>query len=89
MEVLKQAKELRKLWGGFWPARVLLTANNFGVFDYLKSPKAAAEIAKILKTDGRATEILLDALTGLGLLKKSGNKNKYKNTPTANRFPSV
>ncbi|MEW6740004.1 MAG: methyltransferase [Nitrospirota bacterium] len=84
MEVLKQAKELRKLWGGFWSARVLLTANNFGVFDYLKSPKTAIEIAKLLKTDSRATEILLDALAGLGLLKKSGNK--YKNTPTANRF---
>jgi len=84
MEVLKQAKELRKLWGGFWPARVLLTANNFGIFDYLKSPKTAIEIAKSLKTDSRATEILLDALTGLGLLKKSGNK--YKNTLTANRF---
>lgn len=84
MEALKQVKELRKLWGGFWSARVLLTANNFRIFDYLKSPKTAAEIAKIPKTDRRATEILLDALTGLGLLKKSGNK--YKNASTANIF---
>jgi hypothetical protein len=82
MELLKQAKELRKLWEGFWPARVLLTANNFRIFDYLKSPRTAIEIAKALKTNNRATEILMDALTGLGLLKKSGNK--YKNTPTAN-----
>lgn len=84
MDLQTEAKELRKLWGGFWPARVLLTANNFDVFDYLKSPKTVIEIAKALKTDIRATEILLDALTGLGLLKKSGTK--YKNTSTANRF---
>jgi len=38
MYLPKEAKEFRKLWGGFWPARVLLTANNFDVFDYLKSP---------------------------------------------------
>ncbi|HAK87883.1 MAG: hypothetical protein A2X55_05180 [Nitrospirae bacterium GWB2_47_37] len=84
MNLQEEAKELRRLWGGFWSARVLLTANNFGVFDYLKSPKTAGEIAKILKTDNRATEILLDALTGLGLLKKS--VTKYKNSSTANRF---
>ncbi|MBI5212896.1 MAG: methyltransferase domain-containing protein [Nitrospirae bacterium] len=84
MNLQKEAKELRKLWGGFWSARVLLTANNFDAFDYLKSPKTAGEIAKILETDNRATEIVLDALTGLGLLKKSGTK--YKNSSTANRF---
>lgn len=84
MDILKQAKELRKLWGGFWSARVLLTANNFRMFDHLKSPKTAVEIAKTLNTDRRATEILLDALTGIGLLKKLGDR--YKNTSTANRF---
>lgn len=84
MDILNQSKELRKLWGGFWSARVLLTANNYGVFDYLKSPKTAREIARSLKTDNRATEILLDALTGLGLLKKYNNK--YKNSDISNRF---
>lgn len=84
MKLLTEAKELRKLWGGFWSSRVLLTANNLGIFDHLKSPKTAAEAAKIMETDRRATEILLDALTGLGLLKKSGNR--YKNSVTANRF---
>ncbi len=84
MQIQKEAKELRKLWGGFWSARVLLTANNFRVFDYLKSPKTSAQVAGILKADKRAIEILLDALTGLGLLKKSANK--YRNNALATRF---
>ncbi|HEX8949375.1 MAG TPA: methyltransferase [Dissulfurispiraceae bacterium] len=84
MQALAEVKELRKLWGGFWSSRVLLTANNFRVFDHLKAPAAAIEIARKLKIDRRAAEILLDALTGLGLLKKSAGK--YRNTPASNRF---
>lgn len=82
--ILDEVKELRRLWGGFWSSRVLLTANNFRVFDYLKSPKTADEIAEVLMTDIRATERLFDALTGLGLLKKRGSR--YKNTSMSNRF---
>lgn len=84
MKPLERAKELRRLWNGFWQSRVLLTANNLGVFDYLKSRKTASEIAKTLKLDKRATEILLDALTGLGLLKKSSNR--YKNSSISDKF---
>lgn len=82
--IVEQAKELRKIWGGFWSARVILTANNYGVFERLKSPKTAHEVAGILGTDRRATEILLDALTGLGLLKK--NAALYRNTAMAGRL---
>ena len=84
MNIQDEVKELRKLWGGYWQARVLLTANNLRIFDYLKTSKNAAEIAGLIKTDPRATEILLDAVAGLGLLKKS--KNTYRNSPTANRL---
>lgn len=82
--IVEQSKEFRKLWGGFQASRVLMTANNFRVFDHLKSPRTAYEIAGILNTSARATARLLDALTGLGLLKKSAGR--YKNTPTAGRF---
>jgi hypothetical protein len=82
--ILDEAKELRRLWGGFWSSRVILTANNYRVFEHLKSPKTAGELAGILRTDRRATEILLDALTGLGLLKKSSAR--YRNTALPNRF---
>ena len=76
--------ELRMLWGNYWSSRVLLTANNLGVFEHLKSPRTSEDIASTLKTDLRATEILLDALSGLGLLKKASNK--YRNSTKANRF---
>ena len=84
VDILEQSKELRKIWGGFQGARVLLTANNYRVFDYLKKQKAAAGLAKDIGADKRATEILLDALTGLGLLKKQ--KDQYKNSSLASQF---
>ncbi len=76
--------QLRILWGNYWSSRVLITANNFKVFDYLKSPRTSDDIASTLKTDSRAMEILLDALAGLGLLKKAAGK--YRNNAISNRF---
>ena len=84
MNIQDEVKELRKLWGSYWQARVLLTANNLRIFDHLQTLKSASEIAVLTGTDTRATEILLDAVAGLGLLKKS--KYKYRNSPTANRL---
>jgi 2-polyprenyl-3-methyl-5-hydroxy-6-metoxy-1,4-benzoquinol methylase len=84
MSVLEEEGELRRLWGGFWASRVLLTANNYRIFDYLIKPQSANAIAKKVKTNLRATEILLDAITGIGLLKK--NRGKYSNAPIAAKF---
>ncbi|HDZ61776.1 MAG TPA: methyltransferase domain-containing protein [Nitrospirae bacterium] len=83
-KISEQAKQLRQLWGGFQSSRVLLTANNFRVFDYLEKYQSSGSLAKTLHTDDRATEILLDALTGVGLLIK--RKNKYRNSATASYF---
>lgn len=77
------AKELRKLWSAFQSSRVLLTANNLGVFDHLKRSQSPEALARTLGTDRRATAILLDALVSLGLLKKQSGK--YKNAPISNR----
>ncbi|UCD34290.1 MAG: hypothetical protein JSU90_08280, partial [Nitrospiraceae bacterium] len=82
--ISEQAREIRKIWSMYQSSRVLLTANNFRLFDYLEKPVSAAGIAKKLKTDRRATEILLDALTGMGLLKKG--KVGYRNSAMASRF---
>jgi ubiquinone/menaquinone biosynthesis C-methylase UbiE len=76
---------LRKLYLGFVPARVILTANNLGIFDSLTKASSATEIAVKLKIDPRSAEILLDALTGIGLLRKS-MAGKYKNAPVSNRY---
>jgi ubiquinone/menaquinone biosynthesis C-methylase UbiE len=84
MNILDETKALRDMWRGFWSARVLLTANNLRIFDHLTKPKSAAATAKRIGADTRGTEILLDALTGLGLLKKS--KDAYRNSVTANRL---
>jgi 2-polyprenyl-3-methyl-5-hydroxy-6-metoxy-1,4-benzoquinol methylase len=80
----KQVKTLREIWSGFRSARVLMTANNYKVFDHLTKPQSARAISRRLKTEFRATGILLDALTGLGLLKKSADE--YTNTSVSNRF---
>ncbi len=82
--LLEQAKEIRKVWSAYQSSRVLITANNYRVFDYLEKPKKAATLAGELKTDQRATEIFLDALTSIQLLKKK--KDTYINSPVASRF---
>lgn len=81
---LEEVKDLRKVYFGFRQARVLITANNYRVFDHLTAPLSAKAISKKLDIDFRASEILLDVLTGLGLLRKQ--RNTYKNTPISSKF---
>jgi ubiquinone/menaquinone biosynthesis C-methylase UbiE len=76
---------LRKLYLGFVSSRVILTANNLRIFENLKKASSAAEIAEKLNIDPRATEIVLDALTGIGLVSKS-RTGRYRNTPESNRY---
>lgn len=77
--------ELRRDYMGFMTSRVILTANNLGLFDRLKRASGAAEVATGLKADKRALEILLDALTGIGLVIK-GRDGRYRNAPVSNRY---
>ncbi len=84
MGIQKEVRELRSLWNGFQASRVILTANNFGIFDLLQKPGTAEEIAGLIKADQRGTGILLDALTGLGLLRKRAGR--YGNSNAAKRF---
>ena len=82
--IAKQAQEFAKLWGGFRAARVLLTANNYNIFEHLKIFRTAGQVADILDTNFRATEILLDAVASLGLLAKQGKR--YRITASAKQF---
>ncbi len=82
--ILEQSQQLKKLWGGYQSARVLMTANNYRVFDCLQKQKTANALAKDIGADVRATEILLDALAGMGLLIKQ--KDRYKNSSQSSRF---
>ena len=77
--IIQQLRGFMRLAGGFRASRVILTANNFAVFEHLTTPKTAAALCRKIKTDPRATEILLDAVTALGLLKKTGRQiSKYR-----------
>jgi SAM-dependent methyltransferase len=80
----REIKEFTRLWGGFRASRVILTANSLRVFENIGKGRTAGDLAKALGTDPRATEILLDAVAALGLLKKSGTT--YRLTPAAKRF---
>jgi ubiquinone/menaquinone biosynthesis C-methylase UbiE len=80
----EQSRHIKKIWSNFQSSRVLITANNYRVFDYLAGQRTAGKIAAALGTDRRATELLLDALAGLDLLKKQNNT--YRNTVMASRF---
>ncbi len=82
--IREQAKEIRRLSGGFQSSRVLITANNYRVFDFLEKEQTSRVLANKIKTDQRATEILLDALTGMELLNKKNGK--YINRPIASRL---
>ncbi len=84
MEADAGIRNLRKLWSGFWASRALLTANNFGVFDHLQTERTADEVAALIEADPRGTEILLNALAGLGLLRK--RSGKFRNSIDADRY---
>jgi 2-polyprenyl-3-methyl-5-hydroxy-6-metoxy-1,4-benzoquinol methylase len=81
---VQQLQDFMRLSGGFRASRVIFTANNLAVFEHLKTQKTVSQIAGILGTDPRSTEILLDAVTSLGLLRKTGVK--YRNAEPAKKF---
>jgi hypothetical protein len=63
--------ELTKLTGGSVEARAIQAAVDLGVFDALKDSGDAARVAQGTRCDARATELLLNALVAIGLLKKN------------------
>jgi len=69
----------------FAASRIILTANNFRIFDHLASPgKTAHLLSRRISADARATELLLNSLVAIGLLEKK--KDVYRNTPIASRY---
>jgi hypothetical protein len=66
-------EKLLALGGGFWENRVFLTAVELNLFPFLaKHPATSPSVASHLGLDPRATLMLLDALTAMGLLTKEG-----------------
>lgn len=79
--------ELADAIRGYMPSRLLLTAIDLDVFTAIArspSPPTAKALAAALRTDLRATTVLLDALVALGVLSKEDGA--YANSPTAARY---
>lgn len=82
---------MRKVWdpgmllsvsGGYWAGCALQAAVRLQVFTALAAgPLAAVELAARLECDGRATELLLDALAAMGLVIKE--QGVYRNSDEA------
>src|SRR5437762_13566202 len=69
---------------GFWPAKVLLSAVELGLFSALgASSRTAAELRVILGLAPRAVPDFPDALVALGFLERDGlgAAARYRNTP--------
>ncbi len=69
---------------GYQESRIVLTAIELDLFTAVANGRTAEAIAKAIGGGARATTILLDALTAMGLLTKSGDA--YGVAPLAQRF---
>src|SRR5262245_6054917 len=74
---------------GFWPAKVLLSAAELGVFTALgASSKTSEELRALLGLHPRAVPDFPDALVALGFLERDGDgpTARYRNTPESAAF---
>ena len=73
--------------GGYWKTCALHAAVQLDVFTVIEDQQLSAEaVAEKLQADPRALAMLLNALTAMNLLEKSGDC--YANTPEARAFLS-
>jgi SAM-dependent methyltransferase len=78
-------EQLSEMAWGFQPSRIFLTAVELDIFTHVgHGSPSASEVAASLGSSVRGTEILLNALAGLGLLSKS--QGRFSNTPMTSRF---
>ncbi len=79
--------ELLEMAGGYWSTCTLHASVKLDIFTVLdRTARSAEDVARLLTTDLRATGMLLDSLSSLGLLDKS--ENMYAATPFAAAYLS-
>lgn len=79
------AGELLKLSGGYWMACALHAGVKLEIFSQLEAGALTAdEVSARIEGDSRAVGMLLNALTALGLVEKSGDS--YVNTDAARQL---
>jgi ubiquinone/menaquinone biosynthesis C-methylase UbiE len=73
-ETYKNIDKISSISRGFMDAQILITASELNMFTVIgEEGKKLEDILSVTGTDKRATEILLNALTGMGLLYKKGD----------------
>ena len=78
-------RELARINGGYAEARILQAAVTLGLFDRLDAAgRPAAAIAGAAGTDARATELLLNALVAMRLVRKDGDL--FKDTEVSRTY---
>lgn len=76
--------DLNQTIRGFQASRIILTAVELDLFTAVGQKSSAAEVAKRLSLDPRATEMLLNALVALNLLEK--HQDKFSNSAVSSRY---
>lgn len=76
--------DLMQVIRGFQESRVVLSAIELDVFSAVGGGATAAQVATAVAANARGTEMLLNALTALGLLTKTGDV--FGVTPVSMRF---
>jgi predicted O-methyltransferase YrrM len=79
--------ELNDRIRAFQESRVILTALELDLFTAVGDGSRAEAVVAKMGTDARATEMLLNALTAMGLLAKQ--EDVFRNAPVAGRFFSA
>lgn len=82
---INNPNDIMTLANAFRESRVFLTAIELDLFSVLGSgSKTSEETALVIKTDPRAADRLMNALTAIGLLEKKNGK--FKNISAAEKF---
>lgn len=77
--------ELSRIVSGHVEARIVQAAVQLGVFDALRNgPLEPTQVASALRTEARATELLLNSLVAMQLLEKK--QNKYSLTAASRAY---
>jgi predicted O-methyltransferase YrrM len=85
MEEIKSPEDIREITNAFRASRVLLSAFELKLFTMLdKHMMTSEEVSQRLNTNVRATDRLMNALCGMGMLKKV--KGKFYNTDLSSKY---
>ncbi|MDC4206733.1 MAG: methyltransferase [Candidatus Manganitrophus sp.] len=83
--MIRTYEELLRTADAFTDSRTLIAGVELDLFTHIgKKPATAKEIARRADASPEGVEFLLNALTGMGLLAKSGER--YRNTPLSRTY---